>query len=68
MYSMACSITTQFWRLMSISPIPMVRTIMFLRYSPWPPRPRNIKDQRFHTFEQADAYPALTAGYGARTA
>jgi TnpA family transposase len=41
---------------------------MFLRYSPWPPRPRNIKDQRFHTFEQADAYPALTAGYGARTA
>lgn len=41
---------------------------MFLCYSPWPPRPRNIKDQRFHTFEQADTYPALTAGYGAQTA
>jgi TnpA family transposase len=32
---------------------------------PFAPRPRNLKDRKFHTFEKGDAYPALSNHIGA---
>lgn len=69
MCSMACSTTTRFWRSRNCSPIPVSQRscLCAVRLGRQALRAPAAQHQgpKFHTFEKADAYPALANHIGA---